>query len=283
MSQNSNIEWTEATWNPWHGCHKVSPGCKHCYMFRDKARYGQDPNVVVRSKTTFFAPEKWKDPKLIFTCSWSDWLIEEADPWRDEAYEVIRATPRHTYQILTKRPERFPGRVPDPPLPNVWLGVSVESRDYLHRIDYLRRTPAAVRFLSLEPLLEDLGDISRYLKPEVVNQRKECGYYCDPDEFGGGHHDHGGEQLSGIDWVIVGGESGKGARPCDIRWIASIVDQCRVAQVPVFVKQLGSNAVDMLGRMSGAMFSKTDKKGSQIESIPHHIRIRQMPELKCHP
>lgn len=207
MSGKSKIEWTEATWNPWHGCHKVSPGCKNCYMFREKKQYGQNPDVVVRSKTTFSAPLKWKEPKLIFTCSWSDWFIEEADAWRDEAYDIIRATPRHTYQILTKRIERAAGRLPDnPPLPNVWLGVSVESRAYKYRIDLLHQTPAAIRFLSLEPLLEDLGELD----------------------------------LGGIDWVIVGGESGPGARPMHPEWVRSIQRQCAAAGVAFFFKQWGN-------------------------------------------
>src|ERR1700678_4420763 len=101
MGAKSNIEWTEATWNPWHGCHKISAGCKNCYMFAEKKRYGQDPDVVVRSKTTFHDPLRWREPKLIFTCSWSDFMIEEADSWREEAYGIMRITPRHTYQVLT--------------------------------------------------------------------------------------------------------------------------------------------------------------------------------------
>jgi protein gp37 len=205
MSELSKIEWTDATWNPWHGCHKISPGCKYCYMFRDKARYCQDPNVVVRSKTTFDAPLKWKEPKLVFTCSWSDWLIEEADPWRDEAYGIIRNTPQHTYQILTKRIDRVVGRIPDPALPNIWLGVSVESPAYKSRIDMLRELPAAVRFLSLEPLLEDLGMLD----------------------------------LRGIAWVIVGGESGPRARAMHPAWARGIRDQCVAAKVPLFFKQWG--------------------------------------------
>lgn len=205
MAEHSKIEWTEATWNPWHGCHKISPGCKNCYMFRDKARYGQDGNVVVKSKTKFTEPLRWKDPRVVFTCSWSDWFIEEADQWREEAYEVIRRTPQHTYQILTKRIERAEFRFPAPPPPNVWLGVSVESSKYLGRVDMLREVPAAVRFLSVEPLLEDLGQID----------------------------------LTGIHWVIVGGESGPNARAMHAGWVRSIKDQCIAAGVPFFFKQWG--------------------------------------------
>lgn len=205
MGETTGIEWTDATWNPFHGCHKVSAGCKNCYMFQDKARYGQNPDIVVRSKTTFDAPLRWKDPRRIFTCSWSDWLIEEADAWREEAYDVIRRTPHHTYQILTKRIERASGRVPLPPLPNIWLGVSVENRAMRRRIDVLRETPAALRFLSIEPLLENIGELD----------------------------------LRGIDWVICGGESGPDARPMHPEWVRPIRDQCIAAGIPFFFKQWG--------------------------------------------
>lgn len=238
MASKSAIEWTDATWNPWHGCHKISPGCKFCYMFRDKARYGQDPNVVSRSKTTFNDPLTWKEPRKIFTCSWSDWLIEEADPWRGDAYDVIRQSPRHTYQILTKRIERAAGRVPDPPLPNVWLGVSVESREYLPRIDVLRETPAALRFLSLEPLLQDLGTLD----------------------------------LTGIGWVIVGGESGPGARPFNTDWARAIVAQCKAAGVACFVKQFGAHVIQ-----DGERRIKKDKKGGDMHEWPHDLRVRDLP------
>src|ERR1700690_4357975 len=111
MGITTGIEWTDASWNPWYGCHKVSQGCKGCYMFRDMLRYGRNPNLVARSKTTFGDPLRWpQKPAMCFTCSWSDWLIEEADPWRDEAYDIIRATPWIAYQILTKRIERAAGR-----------------------------------------------------------------------------------------------------------------------------------------------------------------------------
>lgn len=210
MGETTEISWTDATWNPWHGCHKISPGCKFCYMFREKKRYGQDPNVVVRSKTKFTEPKKWKDSRLIFTCSWSDWFIEEADAWREEAYAVIEATPQHTYQILTKRIDRAPGRWAQ--LPNAWLGVSVEDVERKWRIDALREIPAALRFLSLEPLLEDLGELD----------------------------------LRGIGWVIAGGESGgMGVRPISPEWVRSIRDQCIAAGVPFHFKQWGERDANL--------------------------------------
>jgi len=107
MGQNSSIQWTHSSWNPWTGCRKVSSGCKFCYMMRDKEIYGKDGTIVVRSKTTFNDPLKWKEPKLVFTSSWTDFFIEEGDQWRDEAWAIIKKCPHHIFQILTKRPERI--------------------------------------------------------------------------------------------------------------------------------------------------------------------------------
>src|SRR6266568_714170 len=215
MGERSAIEWTDATWNPWHGCTKVSPGCKHCYMYREKKQYGQNPALVVRSKTTFTGPLKWREPKRIFTCSWSDWFHETADAWRPEAWDVIRHTPQHTYLILTKRAERI--RHCLPPLwgkgwPNVWLGVSVETQEYCWRIEELAQIPAAMRFVSAEPLLGPL-DLSGWL-------------------------------ATAIDWVIVGGESGPKARPMDLHWARLLRDQCLQVEpgVAFFLKQLGGIA-----------------------------------------
>lgn len=221
MGEKTDIGWTEKTWNPWHGCHKISPGCKNCYMFREKRQYGQDPNVVVRSKTTFRAPLKWTEPADVFTCSWSDWLIEEADPWRDEAYDIIRATPHLTYQLLTKRIDRglvVPARLPR--LPNVAVGVSVESRPYLSRIDMLRDVDAPLRFVSLEPLLEDLGDFD----------------------------------LAGIGWGIVGGESGINRRPNEVVWIERVVLVFEEQGVPLFVKQDSAFKSGQQGRLPDHLF-----------------------------
>ncbi len=226
MATTTRIGWTEATWNPWHGCTKVSPGCKHCYMYAFKARMGHDPSVVLRSKTNFTAPLKWKEPRVIFTCSWSDWFIAEADPWRAEAWEVIRRTPRHTYQILTKRPERIAGRLPwtDPadPWPNVWLGVSIETQCYVvPRLDPLVLAPVAHRFVSAEPLLGPL-DLRRY--------------------------------LPAIDWVIVGGESGPGHRSMDPDWAEDLVEQCVAAGALVYVKQDSGALPGRQGRLSKALW-----------------------------
>ena len=249
MSDTTGIQWTNATWNPWHGCHKVSPGCKFCYMFRDKERYGQDPNVVVRSKTTFKAPLKWpKIPQMCFTCSWSDWFIEEADAWREEAYAIIRATPWITYQILTKRIERAEGRLPNPPLPNIWLGVSVENQKYAdERIPQLLRTPAAVRFVSYEPAL---GQVN----------------------FTG--------LLDGIDWLIVGGESGNSARAFDLEWARIAVWQCHRAGVAVFVKQMGDNPFVVINNGSPIDVPLRAAHGGDMAEWPDDLRVREFPVLR---
>lgn len=216
MGESSAIEWTEAIWNPWHGCLKVSPGCAHCYMYRDKLRFGQDPSLVVRSKTSFDTPVKWKEPKMIFTCSWSDFFIAEADQWREEAWEVIRKTPQHTYQILTKRPERVRDHLPKGwPFQNVWIGVSVENPRFYWRIAILKEIPASVRFLSLEPLLTSMFSLP----------------------------------LGGISWVVVGGESGPGCRPMKPEWVREIRAQCKSAKVAFFFKQWGGPRKDMTGRV----------------------------------
>ena len=144
MGENSGIAWTNHTWNPWQGCHKVSAGCENCYMEREKLRYGQDPHVVKRSaRQTFNLPLRL-DSGRVFTCSWSDFFIAEADEWRPEAWEIIRRTPHLIYQILTKRPERIAQCLPPDwgdGWKNVWGGVTVEAPDYYHRIEELLLLP----------------------------------------------------------------------------------------------------------------------------------------------
>lgn len=212
MGATSAIEWTDSTWNPWYGCLKVSPGCAKCYMYRDQERYGRDPRAVTRAKdATFYAPLKWREPVKIFTCSWSDFFIEEADEWREEAWNVIRNTPHHTYQILTKRPERIADTLPadwGEGYPNVWLGVSVENQDYIHRVDTLVRTRAKVRFVSYEPAL---GPI----------------YF---------HHIAG---IYNVNWLISGGESGPKYRKANPEWFRIAKRQCDVHKIAYFHKQNG--------------------------------------------
>jgi protein gp37 len=230
MGKTTAIGWCDATWNPWRGCIKISPGCKYCYMYRDlsgpRLRRLGSPFDVVRSKTTFKDPLTWKEPLVIFTCSYSDFFIEQADDWRPEAWDVIRRTPQHTYLVLTKRPEHIADRLPQGwPWPHVWLGVSVEMSAYLWRADMLRGIPAAHRFLSCEPLLEDLG---------LIN-------------------------LEHIDWIIAGGESGPERRPMEMAWMASIRDQCTASGVRLYVKQDVAPKSGQQGRIPDDLWLSKDR------------------------
>ncbi len=214
MASNSSIEWTESTWNPLTGCTKVSPGCKNCYAERLALRLqsmGQ-PNYVNGFTLTIHEHAlrltlQWKKPQTIFVNSMSD-IFHEKVPieFIQQVFEVMRRADWHRFQILTKRSDRLLALSPQLPwAPHIWMGVSVESDDYAFRIDHLRRTQARIKFLSLEPLLGPLQHLN----------------------------------LKGIDWVIVGGESGPGARPMAQSWVIDIRNQCRKAGVPFFFKQWG--------------------------------------------
>lgn len=215
MGETSAIQWTDATWNGWIGCTKVSPACKNCYAERIETRFGRNFSIV-RKSTTFKAPLKWKEPRMIFTCSMSDFFHKDADKWRDEAWDIIRQTPQHTYQILTKRPERIRDCLPEDwgdGWPNVWLGVSVEMQQYMSRLDELAKIPARLRFVSAEPLLGNLDF-----------------YEYHPD------------RLHVVDWIIVGGESDPhNPRPMKEWWVRRILAQCleSIVPIPFFFKQWG--------------------------------------------
>lgn len=264
MADKTGIEWTEATWNPWSGCERVSAGCDACYMFREKKRWGQDPLKVVRSKGTFFDPVlKWaKDPKLIFTCSFSDWFIEAADEFRHEAWDIVRATPQHQYQILTKRPQNVPGMLPHHwsgadflDLENVWLGVSVENNKALRRIRYFSRfhkmgIRLPVYFVSFEPLLEEINLAAL------------------AEEF----------RLHPYQWAIIGGESGYktgefAARNCNLDWIDQLLQFHQQRGVPVFVKQTGTLAAERHGLPSA---------GTALDLLPERwqgLNVKDFPNF----
>lgn len=264
MGERSAIQWTNRSWNPWQGCAKVSAGCADCYMFRDKKRYGQDPETVVRSKpATFNAPFAWERAAagaeredMVFTCSWSDWFIRDADPWRDEAWAIIRATPHLTYQILTKRHARIADHLPSDwgdGYPNVWIGVSIEDQATAEqRIPLLLSVPAVVRFLSCEPML---GPVALGLLGTIPKDIAPWSYMLVRDR---------------IDWVIFGGESGgMEARRTDPAWIAEGVRECREADVAAFVKQLGSPwAREHKAR---------DSHGGDPAEWPESLRVREFP------
>lgn len=301
----SAIQWTDETWNPTTGCSPVSEGCRNCYAAREAIRLGGNPNPKVSdayqgtaemrgsgiSRRAVFTgtvhmhenrldqPLRWRKPRRVFVDSMSD-LFHEA-VHRDfllRVWGVMAQTPRHTYQILTKRPDRMArllGEWMQPaltvamvnhvwPLPNVWLGTSVEDQAAAdERVPHLLQTPAAVRFLSCEPLLGPVRlDAPTRHETEVAMRAG----------FGASH---AARPIDGIHWVIVGGESGPGARPCNVQWIRDIVRQCRLDGVPAFVKQLGALPYFTHGRYSDLR----DRKGGDPSEWPADLRVREFPEV----
>lgn len=223
MAQASSIEWTETTWNPVTGCTKISPGCANCYaerMARRLQAMGQ-PNYVNGFRLTeqphmLGLPEKWTNPQTIFVNSMSDLFHRDVSAdYIHRVFAVMNRASHHRYQVLTKRSQRLMRLSPELPWQrHIWMGVSVEEESYTFRIDHLRETGAHVKFLSLEPLLGPLPGLN----------------------------------LRGIDWVIVGGESGPHARPMRTEWVIDIRDQCLAARVPFFFKQWGGTRKKVNGR-----------------------------------
>lgn len=232
MSDRSGIEWTEATWNPVTGCDRISAGCDHCYaltlanrlkaMGAEKYQNDGDPRTsgpgfgVTTHPRALEQPSKWRSPRVVFVNSMSD-LFHAKVPlsFIRDVFDVMADTPQHTYQVLTKRAIRARKLADKLDWPdNLWLGVSVESAPYMHRVDELRQITSSVRFLSCEPLLGPLDGIN----------------------------------LEGIGWVIAGGESGPNYRPMEVSWARGIRDTCLDAGVPFFFKQWGGRTPKMLGR-----------------------------------
>lgn len=249
MAIDSHIEWTDATWNPVTGCSKVSPGCKHCYaerMSKRLAAMGQ-PNYMNGFKPACHphmldVPFRWKRPRRIFVNSMSD-LFHDAVPlpFIRRVFGVMNSADWHQYQILTKRSARLVETAPDLQWgPNIWMGVSVESAKYTVRIDHLRRIQAFVRFLSLEPLLGPLP----------------------------------GLDLTNIDWVIVGGESGPHARSMDPKWVREIRNQCLDASVPFFFKQWGGPFKIRNGRtLDGRTWDEMPRPFTSAEQEQRRIAV----------
>jgi protein gp37 len=253
MSDRSTIEWTDATWNPVRGCTKISAGCAHCYAetFAERFRgvpghpyeQGFDLRLVPEKLTQ---PLLWRQPKMIFVNSMSDLFHEDVpDEYIVRVVRVMQLAHWHTYQVLTKRSERLRDLLKTKlrsaaEEPHIWWGVSVENRKQgLPRIDHLRAAPAAIRFLSVEPLLESLGKID----------------------------------LSGIGWVIVGGESGPGARPIQESWVVEVRDQCRRARVPFFFKQWGGKQKSRTGReLSGRTYDETPGRSFRGVADPEFVK-----------
>lgn len=247
MGNNSKIQWTDHTWNIARGCTKVDADCLYCYMYRQSlndTRYVAKD--VVKTKTVFRLPLTIKEPSRIFTSSLTDVFHPKIDPYRHEMWDIIRACPQHTFQILTKRPERVDfskGLIPNEFFKNVWLGTSIGSAAGItrgHQLVY-SSVPVRLKFLSLEPL----------------HERIKIGHL-----------------LRRIKWVIIGGESGNDNgkyryRECQVEWIESIISECKRANVPVFVKQLGTHLAKKMGLK--------DRHGGDITEWPQYLQIRQFP------
>jgi len=241
MATNSNIEWTEMTWNPVTGCSKVSAGCKYCYAEtmakRLKAmgmyRYRNGFKVTLQ-RDLLDAPTKWRQPRIVFVNSMSDLFHEDVPlDYIKKVFDTMVRCPQHTFQILTKRSERLRKVAHELPwTSNIWMGVSVEDSRVLHRIHDLKTVPAAVHFLSCEPLIGPLENLP----------------------------------LEEIQWVIVGGESGAGARPMKPEWVKSIFRQCRALNIPFFFKQWGGVRKDLTGRTL---------HGKTYDDMPKIISVRQ--------
>jgi protein gp37 len=232
MAQKSSIEWTESTWNPVTGCTKISAGCAHCYAQRmakrlkamGQPRYRNEFKVTLQPDA-LDTPLHWRRPRMIFVNSMSDLFHEEVPAdYIAKVFAVMQEASRHTFQVLTKRPERAAELAPNLPWPaNVWMGTTIENADYLYRINSLIKIPAKIRFLSLEPLLGPLPNLP----------------------------------LKEIHWVIFGGESGPEARPMDSTWVFQIRDQCQKSHVPFFFKQWGGVNKSLAGReLGGLMWSE---------------------------
>lgn len=325
MSTTTSIQWTDATWNPIRGCSRVSAGCMNCYAETMAARFsgpgmpyaglineqGKWNGLITFQERHLFDPLKWKFPRRIFVNSMSDLFHENVHyEWIDRIFAVMALSPFHTFQILTKRPERMRSYLAEAftqlridskaaeinhgsffgdgwPLKNVWLGVSIEDQKTAdERIPYLLSTSAAVRFVSYEPAL---GPVD--FKPRPHNELcLHCGEewskhsaitrLC-PDQKASmpTHYRKDG----GLNWIIVGGESGSGARQFDIQWARDVLKQCRQAGVPVFVKQLGSKPAKSCGQPEHGSdcvvpISLKDSKGADMSEWPEDLRVREFPE-----
>jgi len=303
MSLVSEIQWTDATWNVATGCTKTSPGCAICYIERTPPfrmagrRFKNGAIPVVLHPERLEHPLRWRKPRRVFVCSLADLFHDDVpDYFIRQAFAVMAASPQHTFQVLTKRPERARDLLGDRnalvliarqaaatslrlpvdwprigwPLPNVWFGVSIENSRFTWRADVLRQIPAAVRFISAEPLLGSLV---------YAGIQRACGLCTQGIMDAGNDHLRGRcscachrkrpLDLGGIDWLIVGGESGPRARRTDPAWIEELVERARDAGAAPFVKQLGK----MLGRELGC----SDAKGGDIDEWPEQLRVREFP------
>lgn len=248
MGSTSNITWTDASWNPVTGCTRISPACDHCYAeemirrFKDTCHRYQNGFRVTLHRDLLWEPTKWLRPRRVFVVSMGDLFHADVpDDFLIEVFQIMRQTPRHTFQLLTKRPDRvlqiekhpqFPGW-----MPNIWMGVTVESPEYYWRIDRLRQCGAATKYISAEPLLASIADID----------------------------------LTGIDWIIVAGESGRGARLMEESWVDEVIAAADRASAAVHVKQMGT---------AWARVHRYQGKGHDMDKWPERFRRREWPSAE---
>ena len=318
MSDKTGIAWTDATWNPVTGCSKVSQGCKHCYAERDWGRLSANPKAtnyygraftdVACHEDRLDQPLRWKKPRMIFVNSMSDLFHEDVpDAFINKVFAVMALAKQHTFQVLTKRPERMlrwfdPGfdnrehavgqamreiaaarggddaGLPEWPLPNVWLGVSVEDQATAdERIPLLLRAPAAVRWISAEPILGRI-DLEHVQLDEDTYYNALTG-----DTLMLSHTIIPMENT--LNWVVLGGESGNSARVLDALHLRSLLMQCQKAGTPVFVKQLGYRFMDLDRVVYGAGVPTTDiarqlrnRAGADMDEWPEDLRVREWPK-----
>ena len=245
--RTTKIEWTERTWNPVTGCKKVSEGCRHCYAEMMSRRLFAMGNpkysnnfIPTEHPEDLLEPYKWRKPSIVFVCSMSDLFNEKISfNFIDKVFDVIKDSPQHTYQILTKRAKRMAEYFEDRIIPpNTWVGVTVEDKKAIGRINTIRHLDAKVKFLSCEPLLEDLGEM----------------------------------ELYGINWIIVGGESGVSARPMDEKWVVNLMNQAHQHNIPFFFKQWGTWGKDGIKRNKRANGKLL--LGQVIQEYPLNINIK---------
>jgi len=296
IQNKKGISWTDATWSPFVGCSKISDGCLNCWSEKAAILHYHKDFPVGWNGTVRYFPERlyWpaqrKKGMRVAVQLMGDIFHEQIpDSILDEIFRVMLQCPQHTFQILTKRHERLYYYTSAKArgewfkrATNIWWGVTAENQAMLNlRYKYLMAAPVALRYLSIEPML---GYIDTNQPVELAQQDVDAAYWKFT-RSSRGKHPSMTEPLAYAavhvkpDWVICGGESGHKARQCDIAWIRSLIAQCKTAGIPVHVKQLGQNAVDMLGPMRGAMYSAKDKKGAWLESLPPDLRLREFPSI----
>lgn len=265
-NKTTKIQWTDHTWNIARGCTKVDADCKFCYMYRQsEGIFSFDAMNVKRTKTVFDKPLKIKDPSKIFACSLTDFFHVSIDSYREEAWDIIRKCPHHTFQILTKRPERVIEHLPEDwgeGWDNVWIGTSIGYQEAADkRLPELLKIPTKTRCLSIEPLHGRITFYSDALKGITWQTNKNGSK----------------ELIMDMHWVVIGGESGNENgkyryRPCEVAWFEQLISECQEVGTAIFIKQLGTYLAKKRGM--------SDRHGGNFDEFPKHLQLREFPKEK---